>query len=56
MKKCLVCSFLISILFVMGCSVYMAAKQPDKKDVNLFRIGTPRSMILANLACLWHLK
>jgi hypothetical protein len=28
-------------------SVYMAAKQPDKKDVDLLKIGTPRSMLLA---------
>ena len=30
-----------------GCAVFMAAKQPGKKNVNLFRIGTPRSMLLA---------
>ncbi|WP_051048963.1 hypothetical protein [Nitrosospira lacus] len=29
-----------------GCSVFMAAKQPDKKNVELFRAGTSRSMIL----------
>lgn len=30
-----------------GCSVFMAAKQPDKKDTGLFQIGTPRVMLLA---------
>jgi hypothetical protein len=30
-----------------SCSVFMAAKQPDKKNVELFNIGTPRSMLLA---------
>lgn len=25
----------------------MAADQPDKKDVELFKVGTPRSMLLA---------
>lgn len=30
-----------------GCSVFMAAKQPDAKNVELFKIGTPRSMLLA---------
>ena len=39
----LVCSVL---LFSSGCSVFMAAKQPDKKNVELYRIGTPRSMLL----------
>lgn len=37
----------LTLLFSSGCSVFMAAKQPDKKDVDLFRIGTPRSMLLA---------
>ncbi len=30
-----------------GCAVFMAAKQPDKRNVDLFKIGTPRSMLLA---------
>jgi hypothetical protein len=30
-----------------GCSVFMAAKQPDAKDVGLFKAGTPRSLLLA---------
>jgi hypothetical protein len=39
---------LISLFFVLtGCGAYMAAKQPDKKDIDLFRIGTPRAMLLA---------
>lgn len=29
-----------------GCSVYMASQQPDKKDVSLFKRGTPRSVLL----------
>jgi hypothetical protein len=33
-----------------SCSVFMAAKHPDKKNVDLFAIGTPRSMLLANSA------
>lgn len=39
----LMCVMLLS----SGCSVFMAAKQPDKKNVDLFKIGTPRSMLLA---------
>jgi hypothetical protein len=42
--------FLVLTLFAImltSCSVFMAAKQPDKKNVELFNIGTPRSMLLA---------
>lgn len=34
-------------ILLSGCSVFMAAKQPDAKDISLFRLGTPRSMLLA---------
>ena len=30
-----------------GCSVYMAAKQPGKKNIELIKPGVPRSLILA---------
>lgn len=30
-----------------GCSVFMAAKQPDYKNVDLFKVGTPRTQLLA---------
>jgi len=44
-------SFLIMLsLFILinsGCSVVMAAKQPSAKNIDLFRVGTPRSMLLA---------
>ncbi len=36
-----------AILSISGCSVFMAAKQPDAKDIELFKTGTPRSMLLA---------
>jgi len=32
-----------------GCSVYMAAKRPDAKDLNVFAVGTPRSMVLSEI-------
>ena len=35
------------VLFCSGCSVFMAAKQPDAKDISLFKVGTPRSLLLA---------
>lgn len=38
--------FVVSLL-LSGCSVYMAAKQPDAKNIELFRVGTPRGMLLA---------
>ena len=30
-----------------GCSVYMATKQPDAKNVDLFTVGTSRTLMLA---------
>ena len=39
--------FLTISFFFSGCSVYMAAKQPDQKNVELFKVGTPRSLLLA---------
>lgn len=29
-----------------GCSVYMAAKQPDAKNLDVMAVGTPRAMVL----------
>ncbi len=45
MKK----KFLIFCLSCMlaGCSVLKASNQPDKKNIDLFRIGTPRALLLA---------
>jgi hypothetical protein len=30
-----------------GCSVFMAAKQPEKKDVDLLKEGTSRAMLIS---------
>ena len=38
--------FMLLSLFVAGCAPFMAAKQPGKKDIDLFSIGTPRSALL----------
>lgn len=40
---------LIAVLLhgIIGCSVYMAANQPDKKDIGVLKAGTPRSAVLA---------
>jgi hypothetical protein len=41
-------SFLLlsSLLLSGGCSVYMAANQPDKKETSLFDVGTSRSALI----------
>lgn len=38
---CILLSFYLS-----GCSVVMAAKQPKKMDVQLFKVGVPRDILL----------
>jgi hypothetical protein len=40
-------AMIVFVLQMNACSVFMAAKQPGKKDVSLFRVGTPRGMLLA---------
>ena len=40
--------FLITALLT-GCSVFMAAKQPPKKDLSVLSRGTPRARLLAEL-------
>jgi hypothetical protein len=48
MRKGLIFTFLaISINFLSGCSVFMAAKQPDAKNLDLMRVGTPRAMLVS---------
>lgn len=46
-NKCGIFLCTLALLFSSGCSVFMAAKQPGLKNVDLFKIGTPRSMLLA---------
>lgn len=43
---CLVSLFALLISTNFGCSVFMAAKQPGLKNVDLFKVGTPRGMLL----------
>ena len=48
LKSCIL--FLLVGLFAMyasGCSVFMAATQPGLKNVELFKEGVPRSLIIA---------
>jgi hypothetical protein len=44
---CFVSLFALSIIPNFGCSVFMAAQQPNEKNVDLFKVGTSRSMLLA---------
>ena len=49
LKKSVAAISLFALLAILnfGCSVFMAAKQPSAKDVDLFKVGTSRSMLLA---------
>ena len=47
MKLRFVFIIIIIFMFGQGCSVYMAANQPDKKDVSVFNVGTPRTHVIA---------
>ncbi len=46
-KKFGVVVFSIVLFLSSGCSVFMAANQPDKKNVDLFTVGTQRSLLIA---------
>jgi hypothetical protein len=37
------------VLTFSGCSVFMAAKQPDKKDLQVLKPGVPHSVVLAEM-------
>jgi len=51
-------AFIVIIIFMFGqgCSVYMAANQPDKKDVSVFNVGTPRTHVIAEAGRPLHTK
>jgi hypothetical protein len=36
----------LPVLPLAGCSVFMAANQPDRKDLSVLAAGTPRSRLL----------
>jgi len=39
----------MGLLSQTGCAVFMAARQPPRKDLSVLSLGTPRSMLLAEL-------
>ena len=45
--KQLILKLVLCTIFLSGCSVVMAAKQPGKKDTALLSHGMPRSVIIA---------
>jgi hypothetical protein len=47
MRSIMAIWIILGCFSISGCSVFMAAKQPDAKDTSLFKPGTPKSMLLA---------
>lgn len=48
MRKIYFTLFLIAVLLTQqGCAVFMAARQPGRKDTSLFKTGTSRSLLIA---------
>ena len=39
----------LPLLLLSGCSVFIAANQPDKKDLSVLTAGTPRARLLQEL-------
>ena len=39
----------LSLMAMSGCSAYMAANQPSKKDLTVLKVGNPRASVIAEL-------
>jgi hypothetical protein len=39
----------VAAVELTGCSVFMATRQPDKKDLSVLEVGNPRSFVLSEL-------
>jgi hypothetical protein len=39
-------AIILMVANLSGCGVYMAANQPDKKNTDLFQVGTPRQSLI----------
>jgi len=48
-KSTLILSAFYLFIISTGCSVYMAANQPEKKNTGILAKGTPRSLVIAEL-------
>ncbi len=40
---------LVLIVVLTGCSAYRASEQPDKKNLSVLTIGTPRAIVIGEL-------
>ncbi|WP_231990352.1 hypothetical protein [Nitrosomonas ureae] len=38
---------LVGVMAISGCSVFMAAKQPEKKDIDLLQEGVTRTQLIS---------
>ena len=48
LKRFILSALLFTLLIpVSGCSVFMAAKQPEKKDIGLFKVGVSRITLIS---------
>ena len=56
MRLRFVFTFIIIFMLGQGCSVFMAANQPSKKDVSVFNVGTPRARVIAEAGQPIHTK
>ncbi|MCG8531384.1 MAG: hypothetical protein MI749_12050 [Desulfovibrionales bacterium] len=48
-RYALILMILCQVISLSGCAVYMAANQPDKKDLSVLEVGTPRKAVIAEL-------
>lgn len=56
MRLRFVFTFIVIFILGQGCSVFMAANQPSKKDVSVFNVGTPRTHVIAEAGQPIHTK
>lgn len=48
LKRFILSALLFTLLIpVSGCSVFMVAKQPEKKDIGLFKVGVSRITLIS---------
>jgi hypothetical protein len=52
----LIMAVLLIFSLTTGCSVFMAANQPEKRDIHVLDRGTPRNQVIAELGAPAHSK
>ena len=53
-RMALLATALAMATLATGCAVYMAAKQPEKKDISVLREGTGRGHVITELGAPMH--